>query len=314
MTLTALRNEYEGERIFLIGNGPSLRETPLNHLTDEYTFGMKKINHIYDETDWRPSFYFNPRERGTVPSKQQRFIEENIEMGIDCFLERSNETEFGRPDNVHYINRQELKKTAVDPEDSFHGMNVDDVDDRELSDLYKYWSEDASKIAYTYHSMYGVLQIVSYMGFDEVYLVGCDLGYAYHDPHMIFEAGLDPLRYLKERDGSFRQRYGAFLSDSVSEGVPLRSGVNSLLYWFYHTPILVAYAHLTKTLVAAEDPNHFDPTYRVRPKDNTYANDQIRKSHKAAKRILNAAGIEVYNATIGGNLEVYPRVDIDSIA
>lgn len=313
MSLASLRNEYEGERIFLIGNGPSLRETPLDKLTDEYTFGMKKINHIYSQTDWRPTFYFNPRERDKLPSKQKRFIQENIEMGVNCFIDESNEEAFGERDNVFYIRRQELKNTAVDPDDSFHEMDVSDVDEYELAELDKYWSNDPSEIVYTYHSMYGVMQIVNYLGFDEVYLVGCDLGYGYHDPHMVFTDGLDPLRYLGEESGPLRERYLNFLSDSYAEGNVLKSVGNSLLYWFYHTPIPVAWARLTNTLVGGEDPNHFDSTYRVRPKDNRYANDQIRKSHKVAKRILNDSGVEVYNATVGGNLEVYPRVNIEDL-
>jgi hypothetical protein len=45
------------------------------------------------------------------------------------------------------------------------------------------------------------------------------------------------------------------------------------------------------------------------PKENT----EITKAHIATKRVCEAKGIETYNATIGGELDVYPRVDIHEI-
>lgn len=41
--LTALRNTHPGERCFIIGNGPSLRNTDLNLLKNEFTIGMNRI-------------------------------------------------------------------------------------------------------------------------------------------------------------------------------------------------------------------------------------------------------------------------------
>ena len=55
--LTQLKNQYSGERIFVIGNGPSLSETPLEQLDSEYTFALNRVNLIYDDVDWRPDFY-----------------------------------------------------------------------------------------------------------------------------------------------------------------------------------------------------------------------------------------------------------------
>ena len=43
-----LAGAYEGERLFLIGNGPSLEETPLEALESEYTMAMNRIDLIYE--------------------------------------------------------------------------------------------------------------------------------------------------------------------------------------------------------------------------------------------------------------------------
>ncbi len=41
--LGALRNAHEGQRAFIIGNGPSLKNTDLSKLQDEFTFGLNRI-------------------------------------------------------------------------------------------------------------------------------------------------------------------------------------------------------------------------------------------------------------------------------
>lgn len=38
--LSELKDKYQGERCFVIGNGPSLRDTDVAKLKDEFTFGM----------------------------------------------------------------------------------------------------------------------------------------------------------------------------------------------------------------------------------------------------------------------------------
>jgi len=52
-----LAGAFAGERLFLIGNEPSLADTPLDALQDEYLMAMNRIDLIYDAVDWRPDFY-----------------------------------------------------------------------------------------------------------------------------------------------------------------------------------------------------------------------------------------------------------------
>ena len=55
--LKALKNKHEGERCFIIGNGPSLRISDLDLLNDEITFAFNKIYLAYDQTEFRPTYY-----------------------------------------------------------------------------------------------------------------------------------------------------------------------------------------------------------------------------------------------------------------
>lgn len=55
--IMALKNIHKGKRGFIVGNGPSLRISDLDHLVDEITFGSNKIYLAFDQTIWRPTYY-----------------------------------------------------------------------------------------------------------------------------------------------------------------------------------------------------------------------------------------------------------------
>lgn len=54
--LTELRDKYRGERCFIMGNGPSLRETDVSKLKDEYTFGMNRVYLAFEDWGFQTSF------------------------------------------------------------------------------------------------------------------------------------------------------------------------------------------------------------------------------------------------------------------
>lgn len=55
--LRALRDRHRGERLFVIGNGPSLNRLPLEKLEGEWSFGFNRIHLLYDRVSWRCDFY-----------------------------------------------------------------------------------------------------------------------------------------------------------------------------------------------------------------------------------------------------------------
>lgn len=56
---TKLRNERNRERVFIIGNGPSLTLEDLNllHMNNEACFAFNKIYLAFQESDFRPTYY-----------------------------------------------------------------------------------------------------------------------------------------------------------------------------------------------------------------------------------------------------------------
>jgi hypothetical protein len=53
--LEAWRDRYKGQRCFIVGNGPSLQQTDLSKLDDEFTFGMNRIYLAFDQYDFKTS-------------------------------------------------------------------------------------------------------------------------------------------------------------------------------------------------------------------------------------------------------------------
>jgi hypothetical protein len=54
--LAALKDKYLSERCFIIGNGPSLKNTDVSKLKGEFTFGMNRIYLAFEEWGFQTSF------------------------------------------------------------------------------------------------------------------------------------------------------------------------------------------------------------------------------------------------------------------
>ncbi len=57
MMIDKLKNKYKGQRIYIIGNGPSLREINVSLLKNEYTFSFNRAYLAYKNWGFSPSFY-----------------------------------------------------------------------------------------------------------------------------------------------------------------------------------------------------------------------------------------------------------------
>ena len=57
--LAALKDAHRGERCFIIGNGPSLKQTDLSRLRGEYTFGLNRIYLMFPELGFATTYYLS---------------------------------------------------------------------------------------------------------------------------------------------------------------------------------------------------------------------------------------------------------------
>ncbi len=56
--LMTFRDRHQGERCFIIGNGPSLKKTDLSLLEDEVSFGMNRIYLMFEELGFPTTYFF----------------------------------------------------------------------------------------------------------------------------------------------------------------------------------------------------------------------------------------------------------------
>ncbi|WP_157744152.1 hypothetical protein [Halopenitus persicus] len=306
MDLESLNGKYEGERVFLIGNGPSLDKTPLHRIEGEHSIAMNRISKIYSQTSWRPSIYLN----FNVPELGTELITKHLDIGTLCFTLSRNSYNIQSNDKLFRLDWVEPTETRISGK-IVEDLSIEDVKKIDVEELLNFWSDDISNQVYLWHSMYPAIQIANYLGFSKMYLLGTDLGYSDHKPYMMFDDGLDPAHYATPRHTLFNG--WKFVTSSATNRVLAKSVINLLLYKVLHSKLATKIENNTGYFVNT-DSNHFGSSYQIMPRGElSHVNKQMIITHILAKRILEEKGKHIYNSTVGGNLEVHPRVDLDEL-
>jgi hypothetical protein len=73
-------------RIFLVGNGASLKHTKLDLLTGQDSMAVNKIYKIYPSTSWRPTHYVKVDFSAFDPDDWRAEILEHVQRGEQCLL------------------------------------------------------------------------------------------------------------------------------------------------------------------------------------------------------------------------------------
>lgn len=195
LTIGSTKGVYAGERCFVVGNGPSLRDAPFDLLKDEYTFGMNLIGLVSDYTDWLPSFYVFTSMNFNNPDEQPM---ETVLKAIDGSL-----LSFVW-DNFKYSSILKDRDNVVwIPVSHSRHYKPGDGD-------ISWWSDDASKRVSKYGStLFAALQIAAYMGFSPIYIIGAD---GYQGAHKISEPDCNHFhpRYHKTKDSAWPPMANAF--------------------------------------------------------------------------------------------------------
>lgn len=155
---SALRNMYKGKRCFIIGNGPSLKEQDLTLLENEYTFVTNNFILHDSINDINPSFYciVDPNMyTGKFPIERLRLMDQKLEQTKLFFRYRAKsyvqENKLFNNKEIHYIKNESY-----------------------LNDLYNFNMKLSGCIPGTVNVVHTCIMIAAYMGFEEVYLLGCD--------------------------------------------------------------------------------------------------------------------------------------------
>jgi hypothetical protein len=300
-SLGDLEGAFSGERVFILGNGPSLAETPLERLDAEYTIAMNDIDTVFGETAWRPSFYLDIR----VEPWDEHMVEvvhQLHESGTKCILRDSykgDSPDLGEAETgVSYVAVTDIPVAE---------RRVDRAID--TGEHQAVWAERFAAGLYRQHSsIYTAANIADILGFSELYFVGCDL-YPEYVPirYPIFAGGADPRTY--DADATVDSPV-AFLR---VEGTPVRSLVNGIAWKLLRRRHIIRPLHRLSRHLGRLRPSHVGGFHHP---DDIYTlgtNTKLERVHRAIRSAGELRGFTTYNATIGGRLEVYDRVDIHAV-
>lgn len=219
--LRALKDKHKGERCFIVCTGPSLSIVDLEMLKNEYTFGVNNVFYLFEKTSWRPNYY------GIIdPSVFEKLSNDPIFRELEhVFI----------PDLFEKMYKHiPIKQYYTFPMDYFE-LYWSKLFNRSMR-----FSDDISILVYDIATVaYSLMQIAVYMGFKEIYLLGCDCNYS-------------------------------------------------------------------------EEKQHF-ADYGIKVKDAVTTENNLIAAFSAARKYADSHGIKIYNATRGGKLEVFERVDFDSL-
>lgn len=240
--------KYEGNRCFIIGNGPSLKIEDLENIKKEYSFASNAIYAIYAYTDWRPTYYF---ATDSIFCKQMMADKTNLKILMDgCDAAFTPILEEGiryREDSD--INQLYYMLTLI--KESKNGL--------------PYFSSDCSKQIYSAGSVtYPMLQLAIYMGFKQIYLLGMDFNYS--------------------------------VERHKSNNTIIRNDICN---------------HMK--IIEQEEKKFYNAIYERHNETYIIDIDVQLAGYQAAKQYADLHGIDIYNATRGGKLEVFPRVNFDDL-
>lgn len=146
--LEAYRDIHRGMRCFVIGNGPSLRQTDLNLLRSEFTFGLNRIYLLFPELGFTTTY---------LVSVNELILEQ-------CAAEMKS---LKMPRFVTWRARRWFTDGAK-PHDGTIFLDTDYTGPENFS------PDAAGRIFEGFTVTYVALQLAFFMGFDEAILIGVD--------------------------------------------------------------------------------------------------------------------------------------------
>jgi len=228
------RDLHKGQRCFILGGGPSLKQLDPALLADEITFGVNGIFLIYEWLGFEPTYY--AVEDFLVYHDRFQDIKNRVGTSTCFFPLQFKCHGFDRASHHYYRGIYEFDE------------------DRD----WPAFSTNASRLLWIGGTVsYICMQLAYFMGFEQVILLGMD--HSYTKPSDVIVRG----------------------NDWTSQ---------------------------------SDDPNHFHPDYfgpGYRWHDPRI--ERMEKAYTKAREMFERDGRQIVNASAGGKLEVFERVDYESL-
>jgi len=243
------KNIHKGQRCFILASGPSINEMDLLPLQNENCIAVSSFFHHKDINTIRPKYHVLAPLHPPFDFNEAEIVfnglEKNYNYSIDLFV-GTNAFPYSY---IEYI-KMKPTKHIVHPINYQYSPQLNDKnrDDESVWDI----TQNPFSVRTV---VFSAIQIAVYMGFKEIYLLGCD-----HD--------------FLQRIGQYEGRHFYESSKSFSDEKHLKQ------------------FNLEKMFLG-----HY----------NTWSAYRNMKEH------LEPKGIKIYNASKKSMLDVFERVDLDSI-
>lgn len=180
----ALKDKYLGERVFVIGNGPSLNKTPLYLLKDEYKMCFNRFNIMLDRLNWTPDFFLTADD----------LVLSDIINELDEIVPKTKYSFF--PD-IHFRGEIFVDKVPAFDNLLWIRQSMGEGFSTKLPNIYPGGTV-----------IYEGFQILYHLGFREIYLVGVDMSYQIHNTaKLLKDKGIEIISQDNDDPNHFDPRY-----------------------------------------------------------------------------------------------------------
>ena len=233
--LAAFQNKHQGQRCFVVGNGPSLTAEDLDKISGEYSFGCNMVYKIFSQTSWRPSYH----------------------CVSDLMLSQNKGSEFAKyVESPYFTLKSRYRELEACPKDTVYVYDIN----------HKYYRVSDNLLRYVVRSKATVvlfmIELAMYMGFQEIYLLGVDCTSSF------------------EKQGHFVENY-------ISKELQNKD--------------------LDRTREIMRKPDATESEIR------RYHLERDMHRYEKIKRAAQKRQVQIFNATRGGQLEVFPRKSLNEL-
>jgi hypothetical protein len=180
--LRSYADKHKGERCFIVVNGPSLKVSDLDLLENETCFACNKIYLLYEQTKWRPKYFMcedimvlrQNIDRLSALTGSTKFFPRRLFNG-EGFLPRHS------PDAIYYDLlfpdwRRKHTHQQLFSLDPVEGLNMGGT------------------------VLYSMIEMAAYMGFKDIYLLGCDLTFDMRSENPVHRLRLEVGQHINAKD------------------------------------------------------------------------------------------------------------------
>ena len=177
-----IKGKYNGKRVFVIGNGPSLNETPLYLLKDEYKICFNHFYLMLPRVGWNPDFFMITDDM--VIRDMPELFTKSLLPGVEySFFPDIH------PNNTNF-------KKYVPNRDNVLWMHND----------YPGFRLDLPKCGINRTVVNAAIQVMAHLGFSEIILLGVDVSYSFQS-HKVKNISTRDLVSEEDDPNHFDPRY-----------------------------------------------------------------------------------------------------------